>query len=103
MHTQRDVTAPRGIIAMAGGMFGFIAPTIVMDIAIMSTCGGSSADILREAARTVPAGTGFIGSTTVGICERRGPAKERAPPAGPQIRNPHHQPALSVQADNNKK
>jgi predicted ABC-type sugar transport system permease subunit len=97
MHTQRDVTAPRGIIVMAGGMFGFIAPTIVMDIAIMSTCGESSADILQAAAQTAVAGTGSIGSTTVGICERR------TPPAGPQIRNPHHPPALNMQADNNKK
>ena len=82
---------------MAGAMCGFIALTIAMDIATMSTSGGSSAAILQAPATAV-AGEGFIGSTTVGICERWD--RSRAP-IGDNIRNRQRLPALGLQAGNN--
>lgn len=71
MSKQPDATAQRGIIAMAGGTSGFIAPTIVMVIATISMSAGNSAAISRADARTAAAGARPM-RIAAGRCERAG-------------------------------
>ena len=96
MPAQRDITASLGSTGVAGAMCGSIALTIAMDIATMSTSGGSSAAILQAPATAV-AHAGRIGSITVGICERWDRPTEPRPIVD-TIRKRHRLSALRLQA-----